>query len=124
VKLPKFVGKDKDNVLVWIHVIELALMTHNVPEHLKVTNVVPLLINNAEAFYFKIYVESGHVSIWPELLQVLIQDYENAMTQWELLSSKMQNIQFFSHSRMAGFCNEFRQAESHIYNMSFANRVY
>jgi hypothetical protein len=42
VKLPQFVGKDKDNVLAKLHVIELALTTHNVPDHLKVTNVVPL----------------------------------------------------------------------------------
>jgi hypothetical protein len=43
VKLPQFAGKDKDNVLAWIHVIELALRTHSIPEHLKVANVVPLL---------------------------------------------------------------------------------
>jgi hypothetical protein len=124
VKLPQFAGKDKDNVLAWIHVIELALKTHSIPEHLKVANVVPLLTDDAGAFYFKIYTESGRIPTWPELSQALIQRYENATARRELLCSKMRNIRYFGHSRMADFCSEFRQAESHIYDMSFADRLY
>jgi hypothetical protein len=36
---------------------------HNVSEYLKVADIIPLLINDAGAFYLKIYIESKHISI-------------------------------------------------------------
>jgi hypothetical protein len=76
-RLPRFVGRDKDDVLAWVHIIDLILKTYNIPEYIKVANVVPLLTNNAGAFYFKIYMESERISTWSEQSHALIQCYEN-----------------------------------------------
>jgi Aspartyl protease/Zinc knuckle len=124
VRLPRFAGRDKDDILSWVHVLDITIKRHNVPEHLKVASVIPLLTHDAGTFYFRIYAESGRIPTWTELSHALIQRYENATGRRELLFSKMQNIRYFGHSKMADFCSEFRQAESHIYDMGFADRLY
>jgi hypothetical protein len=77
---------------------------YNIPKHPKVVNVVPLLTDDTGAFYFKVYMESGCIPLWPELSPTLIQHYNNAVCQQKLLFNKMRNIQYFDHLKMADSC--------------------
>ena len=124
VKIPKFYGKDSENVLAWLHIVDHYFLLNRTPDIEKVATVHFSLKGGARNFAHVLVVENKGIDPpWDNFRNAFIRKYENAAMRADLLRDKLKAIRYHGPHQMTEFCEKFREIESQIYDMAFPDRV-
>jgi hypothetical protein len=124
IKIPKFRGKDGENVMAWLHTVKQFFQLNGTSEDNKVATASSGLRGDAKSFFYYLVVNNNYKDPpWQFFEEKFIAKYENAAARADLLRDKLQNVRYHGVSKMPEYCEEFRFIESQIYDMAFADRL-
>ena len=122
--LPRFKGHDGENVIFWLHQIEVLFVTYNVSDKNKVYNTTIYIDGEAQKFYmYLVTVNDGKVPTWKEFRHAFISRYHHPAAREDILRQKLDAVPFKGTHHMTEYCEEFRALEAQIYDMAFADRL-
>jgi len=121
---PYFKGRDGEDVLFWLHQLEVFFVLYHVNDKHKTFNASQCIQGEAGKFYLYLITRNdGKPLLWEEFRHAFISRYHNPMAREEILRHKLAMIKFKGTQRMAEYCEQFRHYEAQIYDMAFADRV-
>ena len=123
-KPPQFEGRDGENVLFWLHQLEIFFVLYRVRDEHKTLNASQCISGEAGEFYlYLITMNDGNDPSWTEFRHAYISRYHNPMAREEILRHKLAMIRFKGTQRMPEYCEQFRHYEAQIYDMAFPDRL-
>ena len=123
-KVPKFRGKEGENVMAWLYLLDNYFLLANVKDHMKVSTATMGLRKGAKTFgYYLVVMNQGISLSWQDFRAEFIKKYENSEIRGLLLRQKLDAVRYPGPERMAEYCEEFREIEAQIYDMAFLDRV-
>jgi len=124
IKLPKFSGKDGENVVSWLHQLERFFRLKNTPDNKKVDVASFSLEFDSQYFFDHCYTLNNQVELtWEEFRHAFLQKYERPRMRATLLRDKLESIRYRGPHHMPEFCETFRQIEMQILDMAFPDRL-
>jgi Ty3 transposon capsid-like protein len=124
VKLPTFKGRDGENILSWIAKIQLLLDAAEVPEQNRVANVAPLLVGDADTwFYWYCSTHPLAIPTWDEFKEALKDKYERSSIRDDMLRQKLRSVKFNGLRQMEEYCAKFKSTEIQLNEMAFKDRL-
>jgi len=123
-KPPKFKGRDGENVLFWLHQMEVFFVLFSVADKHKTYNASQCIGGEAGNFYiYLITANDGQAPTWNQLRHAFLSRYHNPTAREEILRQKLAIIPYNGPRYMSEYCEKFRQVEAQIYDMAFLDRL-
>jgi len=123
-KPPKFKGRDGENVLFWLHQMEVFFVLFRVADEYKTYNASQCIGGEAGNFYiYLITANDGQAPTWNQLRHAFLSRYHNPSAREEILRHKLNMVEFKAPHRMSEYCEKFRELEAQIYDMAFIDRL-
>ena len=125
IKLPTFEGEDGENVIAWLHQAERFFKLKNTHDDNKVNLISFALEGGAKSFFYYCFVTNNYVDpTWSEFKHAFTRKYDSPLTQDTLLRQKLKAIPCRNPERdIPDYCEKFRNIESQIMDMGFADRI-
>jgi len=123
-KPPKFKGRDGENVLFWLHQLEIFFVLYRVLDDHKTFNASQCISGEAGEFYlYLITMNDGNDPSWKEFRHAYISRYHNPTAREEILRHKLAMVRFKGTQHMSEYCEQFHHYEAQIYDMAFPDRL-
>jgi len=123
-KPPKFKGRDGENVLFWLHQMEVFFVLFRVADEYKTYNASQCISGEAGNFYiYLITANDGQPPTWTQMRHAFLSRYHNPTAREEILRQKLATISYDGPRYMSEYCERFRQVEAQIYDMAFLDRL-
>lgn len=122
--VPRFKGRDAENVIFWLHEMECLFVVYNVLDKNKVYNATRYIDGKAQKFYmYLLTTNNGKVPTWKEFRHAFISRYHHPASREDILRDKLSAVQFKGVRYMSDYCEDFRAIEAQIYEMAFPDRL-
>src|SRR6202451_4640737 len=124
IRIPKFLGKDGEDVGAWIRQLERYFRLKNTLEERKVDLATFGLEFGSQYFYEHCYKLNNEIQLtWDEFQHAFRQKYERPRMRATLLRDKLKSLRYRGPHHMPDYCESFRQIETQIYDMAFPDRL-
>src|ERR1700685_593445 len=124
IRIPKFLGKDGEDVGAWIRQLERYFRLKNTLDERKVDLATFGLEFGSQYFYEHCYKLNNEVQLtWDEFQHAFRQKYERPRMRATLLRDKLKSLRYRGPQHMPDYCESFRQIETQIYDMAFPDRL-
>src|SRR5271155_704621 len=124
ITLPKFTGKDGENVVAWLHQLERFFRLKNTADNKRVDVASFGLEHDTQYFFDHCYSLNNEVELtWEEFRHAFLQKYERPRMRATLLRDKLESLRYRGPQHMPDFCEKFRQIEMQIHDMAFPDRL-
>jgi len=111
-KSPKFKDRDGENILFWLHQLEIFFVLYQIQDDHKTLNASQCIRREVDEFYLYLLMMNDDKDLsWKKFRHAYLSCYHNSMIKEEILRYKLDMIIFKDTQCMSEYCEQFRHYE-------------